>query len=183
MIDQSIRSSTVISSMSGWHMISELELAAMMSDHARLRRLCDQLEAIADALPTMPATSRVRLCCAELREFLPAHHRQEAELLGRLFSGARGSALSALLLDRVRERHLADAGHGEDLAAILEEGDAGRAEPERVGYMLRCFFDSCRSAMAFEELSLLALAGRRLTADATAALVNSLSANRLRGAA
>jgi hypothetical protein len=41
--------------------------------------------------------------------------------------------------------------------------------------MLRCFFQSCRQAMAFEELAILDLARDRLTAPARALLVASLT--------
>jgi hypothetical protein len=62
------------------------------------------------------------------------------------------------MLERLRDMHVMDAMHGEDLVTVLWDSTArgAVARPGEFGYMLRCFFDGCRRAIALES-TLLAL--------------------------
>ncbi|MCK8785874.1 hypothetical protein M0638_15955 [Roseomonas sp. NAR14] len=61
-------------------------------------------------------------------------------------------------------------------ATAWAENRAGAGHAEALGYMLRCFFDGCRRALAFEELTLLVLARRHLSAATEALLMACLDA-------
>jgi hypothetical protein len=52
--------------------------------------------------------------------------------------------------------HVMDATHGEDLITMLWDSTARGivTRPGEFGYMLRCFFDGCRRAIALETVLL-----------------------------
>lgn len=163
---------------SRWHMIGELEIAGIVADHAMLRRLCDDLELIADALPELPAAAEAELCRVRLEEFVPLHYRREERLFQALFDGGPHQALRRSLFAEIRAAHLLDNVHAQDLAAALSQVTARPVQPETLAYMLRCFFDGCRRAMAFETLAILMLGEGRLTAEAREMLLESLATPR-----
>lgn len=112
-----------------------------------------------------------------LADYADLHFPREFELFKRVSSG--GGALPAgLILREISHNHAVDAMHAEDLSAELRRLSGSlRAEPPgELAYMLRCYFDGCRRAMAYEELALLNLGEERLTPAATSALLLSFHA-------
>jgi hypothetical protein len=108
-------------------------------DHVVQRSLCHELETVADRLPALPSPAEtMRLCKTVQRIFatLPVAHRP-----GPAF-------LSAL-----HEMHQFDRMHGEDLASeLLRSVEPGtERDVGKLSYMLRCFFDGCRRAIALKE--------------------------------
>jgi hypothetical protein len=157
-----------------WHVIGELELVGLLTGHARLRRLCGDLERIADRLPAVPDRTTIDRVCGQLEQFLARHQQDELKLIDWLF-GRDTSRLAAGLIATIRAQHLTDRMQAEDLAEALRTVEAGpTANVSGLAYMLRCFFDGCRRAMIFEELAILSLAGNRLDKDAREALTASL---------
>jgi hypothetical protein len=157
-----------------WHMIDEIDLIAMVSDHAGLARLCADLEGVADRLPTPPGSAEAARLAEDLVQLLPAHDARERALARRLFEDADHMQAGAAILRQIESRRAACIVQGQDLAAALAPG-AMPATANTLGYMLRCFFQACRQAMSFEELAILHLAGGRLTPQARALLAASLS--------
>jgi len=132
-------------------------LQEMEDDHQIQRALCHDLEAIADALPKAPPHAQLRRIAERIERVSKQHHPHALALLLSLPPEQRPSqeALSALAA-----MHSIDTSHGEDLITALwnySESDTDRQEGA-LGYMLRCYFDGCRRAMAFKE----ALIGRSL---------------------
>ncbi len=127
-------------------------LARLLDQHARLGGLCDRLEAIADDLPRA-CPSRCIRAAAELQSLVPDHHAFEAAVLGKLLPATRGD-----LLARILRQHDEDEGLALEIAHELEPAGEGRpvADAERLGYMLRGFFTSCRRSMLIEELAIAA---------------------------
>lgn len=159
---------------SHWHLIDEHEIVWLIADHAAQRRLCTVLEGIADALPDMPTEERIRAIAQQLLAYSRRHVPLEAELFMRLSGqGKYGSA--ERILKEIRYNHAIDAIHAEDLAVELNRvsGTHRAAQPGELAYMLRCFFDGCRRAIAFEELALLTLGEERLTPAAKRAIAAS----------
>lgn len=156
-----------------WHMIDEISLVGMVVDHAGLAQLCADLEAVADRLPITPDPVEAARLREGLLQLLPAHEARERALCRRLFDQSKKRPAAAAVLRHIEHQRAACVVQGQDIATALI--DATRHAPETLGYMLRCFFDACRQAMAFEELAILYLSSRRLTRDARSLLLRSLA--------
>ena len=157
----------------GWRARTEKGVHALVAEHVVLRALCDRLEAIADGLPGLPPAEERRQLSRHLTTLLPPHQARESELLQSLLPADGASPVEHSLVERIRDQHVMDAVHAQDLGAALEAAGPD-SNGDTLGYMLRCFFDGCRRAMAFEELALLRLAGRRLSPAATSLLTACL---------
>lgn len=155
-----------------WHVIHELDLARLIAAHARLRGVCDRLEACADALPGRLSDAEADAVCRDLRAVVVSHPRDETVVIDALFARGFGDPLTAAVVGRVRARHLSDAIQADDILAALSGVSAPCAEA--FGYMLRSFFDGARQAMDFTQLAILTLGARRLTHGARDMLVRSL---------
>jgi hypothetical protein len=159
-----------------WHIIHEVDLVRLAADYIGLRRLCNELEACADALPFTLSPQQIQALCQRLRDFIVSNEDSDETLLKTMFGRDRGDQLTQSLLSRMRAWHANDAVHAHDLIAALDPkaADHDRFSVEALAYMLRCFFDGCRRAMDFEKLTILTLGGNRLTPDARALLVGEL---------
>lgn len=162
-----------------WQGDLDQRVRALAGDHAALRQLCDRLEGIADRLPHLPEMEEKQTVSRELRVLVPRHQQQEQALLAMLFPRAGGTALGRCVLGRIRGQHALDELHARDLCGHLEAARAGghAEDAEALGYMLRCFFDGYRRALAFEELAILTLARARLSSATAAILSASLEAD------
>lgn len=158
-----------------WHMIDEIDLMAMVADHASLGLLCDRLEDVADALPRLPPQSHALQLCRELEHRPAMHEARERALLTRLFGTCPAEPSHAALLQHIRNRNGSHVVQAQDLMAALQPADSS-LPASTLGYMLRSFFEGCRTDTAFEELAILQIAGERLTANARALLQHSLAA-------
>ncbi|WP_421988816.1 hypothetical protein [Roseococcus sp.] len=125
-----------------------------IAEHARLRELCDRLEAIADHLPALPEGGSQCLM-GELSALL--RQREEDNLLDMLLYLRDPTGTRQALAARIRSQQVTDLVHAQDLGVALAEAKGGDAAS--LGYMLRCFFLGCRRALAFEELAILYLGG------------------------
>lgn len=161
----------------GWHVIDEIDVVGLVSDHAALDRLCDRLEQHADRLPQRPSPREGETLRAELRVALGRHVVCEERLFARLFAASRAQPLCHALLDHVTARHSASLSQAEDIVAALNPESGAPLCAEAFGYMLRGFFQGFRQAMAFEELALLTRGDARLTPVARAMLTQRLAAS------
>ncbi|CAN5140110.1 hypothetical protein BH09PSE3_BH09PSE3_15810 [soil metagenome] len=159
-----------------WHVIHELDLVRFAADHAEVRRLCDDLEACADTLPSPLSPPLLQSLCHGLRDFVARYEAEDRIFLNTMFGRNPPNSLARALILHVTARHAADASHALDLVTALDPKavDHERFSVETLAYMLRCFFDGCRRAMDFEELTILTLGGNRLTPDARELLIGGL---------
>jgi hypothetical protein len=155
-------------------MIDEVDLIAVVVDHAGLSRLCADLEAVADRLPLPPDPADAARLREELLHLLPAHDARERAFARHILAPAGGGPAAPAILRQIEKRRAACVVQGQDLAAMIAP-EAMPASADMLGYMLRCFFEACRQAMVFEELAILHLARRRLTGDARTLLIRSLT--------
>jgi hypothetical protein len=125
-------------------------MAAAFSGKATL---CDQLESIADSLPS----SVDRLACMRvansLLPFLREWHRYEEDVLYPAFEhGSSHSLQAAETLTRLRAEHIQDECAAEEITEhLLWLGHGGEVKnPEALGFMLRAFFSAVRRHIAFE---------------------------------
>lgn len=166
-MNERLGSGSVVPFARRWHVIQEIDLVELVTRHEDLARLCDQLEACADALPAPPDRATIDALCHMLDDVAKRHERTRpaiADLLDR----APVHPIATALIDRARTRHTAEEVHARDLIEALRVvGLHGHARSrDTLGYMLRCFFSSSRMGIEAEELALLAVAGHRLAADA-----------------
>lgn len=118
-------------------MLSGEAEASVEASHRGQLLLCARLEALADRLPAMPPAAEVRTLAAALEEC-------QRVLGDELPPGNRR-------FDPSREHRLIDACHADDLiSALTDYVERGTLHPERLSYMLRCFFDGRRRAIALE---------------------------------
>jgi hypothetical protein len=159
-----------------WHVIDEIDLIPLVTRHVRTELLCRRLERCADGLPELADAAEVRELCKELEAHAVEQASREAGLEAVL--GAGGEPSEATVLAHLRARQVACVVQAQDLVAVLRPDGVDRGPcAATLGYMIRCFFDSCRSLMAFEELAILALAGHRLTPAARLLLESRLQAS------
>jgi len=129
--------------------------AQLQDDHDARHVLCTELESLADGLPALPAPARVRRLCNQIETVTSLHFRRADAILAGAAAG-----LDLLperdTLEQIRDMHVMDATHGEDLIGVLWDSTARGtvARPGEFGYMLRCFFDGCRRAIALESMML-----------------------------
>ncbi|MET0314485.1 MAG: hemerythrin domain-containing protein [Hansschlegelia sp.] len=122
--------------------------------HAQKLKLCDQLEAIADDLPSRVDRLQCLSVASSLVPLLRACHRFEEEIVFPVF--ARGKA-GGEIVERLVAEHLEDGCAAEDLSErLLAYGHGQPIEnPEAFGYMLRALFESMRRHIAFERYNVL----------------------------
>lgn len=121
--------------------------------HEEKLRLCESLEALADALP-----SRVdRLACLRVANMLVPRlrdsHRYEEDIVFPAFEkGSADAAAGATSVRRLRTEHVEDECAAQDITdALLAIGHGGPVDnPEALGFMLRGFFETLRRHIAFE---------------------------------
>lgn len=128
----------------------------LRDDHDAQLALCVELERLADMLPALPPPRRVRRICSHI-EFVTTRYFRRAETIFADVMTARTDPVLRQMFDSLTRMHALDAVHGEDVVAALWDGTArgSAARPEELGYMLRCFFDGCRRAVALEEALML----------------------------
>ena len=125
-------------------------LETIAADHVVQRGLCRDLEALADGLPAVPSQSALDRLCARVAAVTARHFERAEWVIARLPREARPDAC---VLAALREMHALDAMHGDDLVAALQGrfGPLPDAQAGQLAYMLRCFFDGCRRAIALKE--------------------------------
>ncbi len=145
----------------GWHVIAEIDLARLLTQHGEHRRLCDALEAVADDLPNPPPAEAAMRLDGRLLAFAREAPGEEA-MFARL--GLEPGMNAGGIGHTLRRWRLLDALHAQDLAEMLATDPS--AGSEGMAYALRCFFEGCRRTIAFGEAAILLLGASRLTGAA-----------------
>jgi hypothetical protein len=148
-----------------WHLIDEIDLVPLLSEHVRTEQLCRRLEACADALPELPDAAEIAALCDGLEARATLQAGRQGQLLDALFAESGPGPLADTLLSFIHRKHVTCAVQAQDLLAVLRPHTGTERGPcaATLSYMLRCFFDGCRSAIAFEQLAIRTLADQRLT--------------------
>jgi hemerythrin-like domain-containing protein len=126
--------------------------------HDEQLRLCAELEAIADSLPTSINRQKCIYAAKALGPLIRGVHHYEDEVvfpaLERQFQTTPDLART---LARLRFEHFEDECFAEELAERLLLLGSGRSDVnmEATGYMLRGFFEGVRRHIAFEQDHLL----------------------------
>ncbi|MFD1787536.1 hypothetical protein ACFSC3_08125 [Sphingomonas floccifaciens] len=160
-----------------WHVIQEVDLVRLIGEHRRRAALCESVEAVADALPLLPDPAVAEMLCRELDDMVAGNERDELPFLEAMLVDGHDDPLAAALLDQVRIRCVDDAAKAADVIRALRAPLRTRRplHADALGYLLRGFIEDCRRAIGFEQLTILAVAGHRLTPDARALLIDCLT--------
>ncbi len=122
----------------------------LMRTFERQKKLCDDLEAVADSLPR--STDR-QFCLHLARQIGPllrdAHAVEENVLFPTILER---SEHGLELVERLRLEHIEDECFGEEIQHELMQLGRGQPvlAPEATGYMLRGFFEGLRRHMRHE---------------------------------
>ncbi|MEO0546932.1 MAG: hemerythrin domain-containing protein [Pseudomonadota bacterium] len=148
--------------------ISEVS-AELSKCHQAQAALCDLLESIADDIPEDPKAVDRQRCLAAARKIFPtvkkAHDFEEQRLFPLLEALNGPSESLTKSLERLRFEHWEDESFAEEVTESLIEFGRGEGsmDGEKLGYMLRGFFEGLRRHMAFETEHLLPMLKRQAT--------------------
>ncbi|MEM1039957.1 MAG: hemerythrin domain-containing protein [Pseudomonadota bacterium] len=137
--------------------------------HQAQEALCDLLEAIADDIPEDPKAVDRQRCLAAARQIFPtvkkAHDFEEQRLFPLLEQLNGPSESLTKSLERLRFEHWEDESFAEEVTeSLIEFGRGnGSVDGEKLGYMLRGFFEGLRRHMAFETEHLVPMLKRQAT--------------------
>jgi hemerythrin-like domain-containing protein len=135
--------------------------AYLSYEHVIEERLCDLLEAIADALPDSVSPVCAKTAVDYLQTRFPGHIALENEIVFPALKAAQSDILS---LGRATKQALQEHAADEDTAAELAEAltaftnDREAGDANVLGYMLRGFFEQRRRHIVWEETLLYPLA-------------------------
>ncbi|MGX5851351.1 hemerythrin domain-containing protein [Mesorhizobium sp. PL10] len=134
--------------------------------HDRKLRIYDELEAIADGLPSVNR-SRCLLMAKELVPLLRISYAREEEHLFPAFARDATDGKPMASLRRLRAEHIEDECAAQDLTdTLLTIGHGGRiTNPEALGFMLRAFFCASRRHIAFEREHVLPVVAKQNRAN------------------
>ena len=132
-------------------MLTQIELPVeLKTAFDRQMRLCDQLEGLADLLPTQVD----RQTCLHLARLIGPllRHAHEAEALHLFPSVAAGHERGGEVVENLRLEHVEDECFAEEVQYELLQMGEGRPviAPEATGYMLRGFFEGIRRHIRYE---------------------------------
>lgn len=125
----------------------------MKRAHAEKLRICETLEAIADALPRAVDPIACLRVANALLPTLRRIHRYEEDVVFPAYEAARGGSASGEgSIRRLRAEHVEDECFADEVTEILM--GLGHGKPvenaEAVGFMLRGLFETMRRHIAFE---------------------------------
>lgn len=125
-------------------------LDTLREDHLIQQLLCNDLEAIADGLPDLPPLPTIRRICDRILRITSTHFVRAENIFKSIPASQRPSLAD---LKTLHHMHLLDETHAEDLVSALWQQARlhDRANIGQLSYMLRCFFDGCRRAVALKE--------------------------------
>lgn len=152
-------------------------IRSILEEHAELRRLCDELEVMADRLPAARAEELQRV--TSMLDDLAAHHERERRALDEMLLASESAGLWVFLRSRVAAHHNEAENLSLDIVDALSCRDpiGSVRDANAAGYMLRCFFESYRRTLLIEELILFGLARQQLPTADQVALVRCLQAS------
>lgn len=139
------------------------------------------LEDVADGLPHDVDRAKLAKALAALRDDLPLLHRDENEgLLPLLALRCEPDEALKRIIERMRREHGIDSGFADEIVEALEPVAAGAPaeNPERLGYMLRGFFENYRRHIAWDGDIILPAANERLTRGDLLELENKMRVHR-----
>ena len=131
---------------------NQRSIAWLRRAHEQQLALCDQLEEIADSLPSNVNRQKCIYAAKALEPLIRVVHQYEETILFPwLETQIEKEEHLRETLDRLKFEHCEDECFAEELTdALLKLGSGEPSNMEAVGYMLRGFFEGLRRHIAFE---------------------------------
>lgn len=130
-------------------------LAWLRRAHDEQLALCNELEEVADSLPSNVDRQKCLYAAKMLGPLVQNIHEYEETVLFPWIESQRGPQLRETI-ERLKFEHCEDECFAEELTdALLKLGTGDLVNMEAVGYMLRGFFEGVRRHIAFERDCLL----------------------------
>ncbi|ODT77574.1 MAG: hypothetical protein ABS76_27835 [Pelagibacterium sp. SCN 64-44] len=120
--------------------------------YSSLLSLCDDLETVADSLPSAVRPHDCKVLAARLDQLLvETHHEEERMLMPLLMTDGRAELRQ--LANRLRREHEVDAVTLQEVleALAMLAGARPMTSPDATGYLLRAFFESLRRHIYTEQ--------------------------------
>jgi len=142
-------------------------VSALLRGRAEQRTICDHLELIADQLGG-PIDHRLCLSTLDRLTFeLPLYQADEEALFTILGARTQRGDLVSECIDQAVRDHCHYQDYILEIADAIEDhlANAKTANPDALGYMLRCTFEGLRQHMAWEDVTLFGPLMQPLTDD------------------
>lgn len=143
-------------------------IAIMANEQEEYLALCVTLEEIADSLPGNVDFTKAAAAALLLGAGFASHvYCQQDLLFPLLHERALPSDNIDVLLSQLKAEHAADMGLVVEVSEALHDliGQRRADNPDMLGYLLRCFFESYRRHAAWEKHTLYNICRERLTAE------------------
>lgn len=131
------------------------EIILTLNNHQNnIRHLCDNLEKIADSLPSNIDNNLCQSTAENIYSALKSSHDfEEKNVFSFLKTNDPENFKLSQSLERLHFEHLEDQGFAEEVCDALKLVMTDRLEknPASTGYMLRGFFEGLRRHLAFEQ--------------------------------
>lgn len=150
------------------HDAKQNPIAILESEQEEYLKLCTALEEIADALPGNVDFAKAEAAATLLRDGFSRHISSQQDFLFPLLrQRSTNTEAVEVLLTQLEYEHAVDQGLAVEVAEVLIELVKHRniANPEMVGYLLRCFFEGYRRHSAWERHILFNICRECLTAQ------------------
>lgn len=150
------------------HDVNQDPIAILEKEQEEYLKLCVALEEIADALPGNVDYATAEVAATMLRDGFACHIAAHQEFLFPLLrSRAKDIASVEVFLTQLEYEHAVDQGLAVEVSEALGELVEHRnsANPDMVGYLLRCFFEGYRRHCAWERHVLFNICRESLTAQ------------------
>lgn len=141
-------------------------------------KLCMALEEIADALPDNVDFWKVEAALTLLRDGFRSHITSQEDILFPLLrKRIQEDNNIEDCLAQLEYEHAVDQGLSVEVSEALGDliGQRRAENPERLGYLLRCFFEGYRRHCAWEKLIVFPICRKMLTAEDRANLAARLA--------
>ena len=151
-------------------------LAIIQHERADQRRLCENLELIADHLPKFSNQSPVSIYDT-LRNRLPVYHRNEEAMYLLLSHRCMKTLDLNMIIERITEEHNIHDCYADEFLAFLQDCESG-ADISVFGYMFRYIFETIDRHLSWEEIVLMPLVEEYLTLSDKRELAKIITNNR-----
>jgi hemerythrin-like domain-containing protein len=135
--------------------------AVMKRAHREKLQLCDALERIADALPSVDRLKCLGTANAIVPLLRNIHRYEETVIFPAYDAALTGSGANLASTRRLRAEHVEDECFASEVTEILLAIGHGETveNPETIGFMLRGLFENLRRHIAFEREHVLPMIG------------------------
>lgn len=143
-------------------------ITVICDDHALQLELCDVLEFIADGLPDINNQALIDVAISILQRTWPNHVKlEEHYLFPALRKRVADGEMALDIIAQLEHEHATDEDVAREVILALEalQSTSDQFDATAAGYLLRCFFESQRRHITWENSTILPLARKMLSSE------------------